>query len=124
MISIYFGKSKERSGIMGGKVKKSEFDPDITLVDLIFLLKGRQKIMITTSVAECTDFVDWWNNNSAFKFYDKVTKDKFNNKFYTFNDYKNRESVSINVNEIKAFKVPFYLDKGVDEVEFKYLVIQ
>lgn len=106
------------------KVKKSEFDAELTLTDIKFVLKGfRQVLSIKTTIAECCDFVDFLNDNPAFKAFDKATKDKFNNKFYTFTDYEKKETITINLQEVKSFSIPFFIDAGEDEVEFKVLVV-
>ena len=106
---------------MGATLKKKDFDPSITLIDIEFLMKGfRQSILINTTIEEACDFVDWMNHNPAVKTYKQEVKDKFDNKFFTFNDYKKKKSVTINMSEVKWMEVPFYIDKG-EEVEFKYL---
>lgn len=106
------------------KVKKNEFNPDLILIELRFLMKGfRQEIIINTTATQSMEFVDWINNNPALKSYKRAIKDQFNNKFYIFDDYKKKETISINLQEVRYFKVPFYLDCG-EEVDFKYLIMQ
>ncbi|WP_035290943.1 hypothetical protein [Clostridium sp. KNHs214] len=107
---------------MGATLKKKGFEPSITLIDVEFLMKGfRQGILIHTTIEEACDFVDWLNENPAFKTYQKEVKNKFDNKFFTFNDYKKKKSITINKDEVKWMEVPFYLDKSEEEVEFKFL---
>ncbi|MEA4827304.1 MAG: hypothetical protein VB130_11840 [Clostridium sp.] len=105
-------------------IKKSEIDLDLTLVKIIFIMKGfRQEIVVNTTAKESCDFVDWINNNTALNSYNKAEKSKFNNKFYTFDDYVSKRSITVNLQDIKCFSVPFYLDKG-EEYDFKILEVR
>lgn len=106
---------------MGKTFKKSELDLDNVLVDCHFVLKGKvQEIHIYTSAAEACEFVDYMNENPAFKSHSRIIKDQFKNKFYSFQDYKKRRSVVINIQDIKCFSIPFFIDDG-EKFEAKLL---
>lgn len=106
------------------KTKKDSIDLDLTLVRAKFILKGhRQEIEIYTKATEVCDFVDWINNNPAINTHKVEEKGKFNNKYFTLTDYKNKETVTINKDDVKAFRVPFFVDAG-EEIEWKIIEVR
>lgn len=116
---------KERLQLTGGimaKIKKDLINLDLTLVELKFIMKGKQQLITvyTTATASC-NFVDWLNNNKALQSYKVNDKQEFSNKYFIFDDYKKKCTVCINRDEIKCFTIPFYMDTGNGEIDFKLL---
>lgn len=103
-------------------MKIDKIDLDCTLVQMEFVMKGKgQLITIMTTVQECTDFTDWLNDNKALYSYKVEDKEKFTNKFYMINDYKERKTFCINKSDIKCFTVPFFNNLDKEKQEFKLL---
>lgn len=110
---------------MASKLKKSEFDPDTTLVDLEFILKGKgQVITVTTTCTESCALIDYLNKNDAgFRSYSREVRERFNNKFCMLRDYSAKKDMLINYSDIKVMTIPFFIEKGED-IEFKKLIIR
>lgn len=101
-------------------ISKNEIDIDTTIVKLKFVLKGfRQEIVINTTLAESCEFVDIMNENRG-KSLTRRQKEMMENKYYTFNDYIKKETVSINFDEVKVFTVPFIMNVD-NKAELKIL---
>lgn len=102
------------------KVKKDAIKLDETLVKLRFWLKGyREPIIIYTTATQSCDFVDFAYQNRAV-IRTKNDKEKFEKKFYIFDDLKRKETVLISLDDIKAMSIPFFIDEG-EEYNFKIL---
>lgn len=110
---------------MGAKLKKNEFEPDLTLVDLEFVLKGnRQVVTVTTTATDSCALVDKLNKNDAgFNSYSREIRERFNNKFCVLRDYKRKKDVLINYSDIKCMTIPFFVENEED-IEFKKLIIR
>lgn len=110
---------------MSSKLKKDSFDPDLTLIDLEFILKGKgQVVTVTTTCTDSCALVDYLNRNDAgFRSYSKEVRERFNNKFCMLRDYEIKKDVLINYADIKAMTIPFFVEDGED-IEFKKLIIK
>lgn len=81
------------------KLKKSEFDPDTTLVDYLN------------------------RNDVGFRSYSKEVRERFNNKFCMLRDYSIKKDVIINYADIKCMAIPFFIEDR-EEIEFKKLIVR
>ena len=108
-------------------MNKKELDLDKALVEISIILKGfRQEINVFTTAYEATEFVDWLNNNHALSSHKVEDREKFTNKYFIFNDYRRKETVCINKNEIKAFEILFFMETNSEEMKdnFKMLKLE
>lgn len=102
------------------KVNKKDIDLDKTLVEVVFILKGfRQKVVVNTTATEAMEFVDVLNEN-RFKTLSRRQKEMMENRYYTFNDYMKKATVTISLSDVKMFEIPFFMDAG-DNYDLKIL---
>lgn len=102
------------------KISKEKIDLDTTLVELKFILKGyRQEVKIYTTATQATEFVDVLNEN-RHRNMNRAEREAMDNKYYTFDDYKRKSTVTVNLNEVKVMEIPFFIDEG-KEYDFKFL---
>lgn len=105
------------------KLPKNKIDLNTTLIEMKFVLKGyKQVVRVNTTATECCNFVDWLNENKT-KRMTRAEKEQFKNQYYTFNDYKTKETVLIRRDSIKTMTIPFFIDSG-DDIEFKMLILK
>ena len=97
---------------MGVLVPKKMIDIDKTLVTLKFVLTNRDKIIIHTTVSQAIDFTDFLNNNKAVVINRPEYRDWFQYRYYTFDDYKKKETMTISLPDVMGFTVPFFCDEG------------
>ena len=101
-------------------VSKEKVDLDLVLIELKFVLKGfKQEVSIYTKASEACDFVDFMNDNRCRQL-SKAEREMFDNRFYTFQDYKRKNTVTISLNDIKTMVIPYVVDKG-DHIDYKIL---
>lgn len=89
-----------------------------TLTEMRFLLKNNVELIITTTIAECCDFVDWLNQNKVVYYKYKVEQDM--QEFFVFEDYAKKETVCIKRSEIKAFTIPWFKNNN-NQLEMKLI---
>jgi len=102
-------------------IEKDKIDLNEILVEVKMLLKGVQKreIVVNCLASEAMEFVDLLNEN-RFVTKNAVERKKFENAFYHFDDYKRKETISVDLREVKLFTIPFFMDKG-KEYDLKIL---
>ena len=104
------------------KIRKDNLDIDTTIVNIKMMLKGqRNMINICCTVAQCIEFVDYMNDNKAVAKC-RHEREKFENKYYIFDDIKNKKNVMVSIPDVKYWEIPFFIDNG-DEYDIKILTI-
>ena len=97
---------------MGVLVPKKMIDIDKTLVTLKFVLTNRDKIIIHTTVSQAIDFTDFLNNNKAVIVNRPEYKEWFECRYFVFDDYKKKETITISLTDVIEFVIPFFCDEG------------
>lgn len=93
-------------------ISKNEIDLDTTMLNLKFILRGRREILnVYCTATQSAEFVDFLNQNK-FKKFNKEEKEQFDNRFYIFDDIKNKKHVAVSLKDIKWFEIPFLIDTG------------
>lgn len=101
-------------------ISKDEIDLDTTMINLKFVLRGRKEILnVYCTATQSTEFVDFLNQN-RFKKLNKEESEMFDNRFYIFDDIKNKKHVMVSLKDVKYFEIPFLIDNG-EEYELKIL---
>lgn len=105
-------------------IEKDKIDLDKMLVEVKILLKGVQKkeVVINCLASDAMEFVDLLNEN-RFVMKNAVERKKFENAFYMFDDYKRKETVCVDLREVKLFTIPFFADAG-KEYDLKILMMK
>lgn len=105
-------------------IDKEKIDLETTLVEVKILLKGVQKkeIVVNCLASDAMEFVDLLNEN-RFVMRNAVERKKFENSFYHFDDYKRKETISVDLRDVKVFTIPFFMDMG-KEYDLKILMMK
>lgn len=98
-------------------IRKNDIDLSMTIYPLTIYLKGNKVLTINCIMENIMDFTDWMAKNPANNTYKKEVKNKFENKFYTFEDLKRKCSVVVNTSEIKFMDIP-YLEEYKDDKDY------
>lgn len=99
---------------------KNDVDLDTTIINLKLILKGRRDILnIQCSASQACDFVDHLNENESV-YMNKFDKQKFDNKFYHFDDIAGKKTVSVALTDVRYMEIPYFFDKG-ENLELKVL---
>ena len=102
-------------------ISKDEIALDTTIINLKFMLSGKREILnVCCTATQSAEFVDFLNQN-RFKKLNKKEKEMFDNRFYIFDDIRNKKHVAVSLKDIKYFEIPFLIDKDDDNYELKIL---
>lgn len=101
---------------------KKDIDLDTTIVTIKFLLKGsRNFLTVNCTATQCIEFADYMNQNRVVA-KSKHEREMMENKFYIFDDIKNKKQVMVSIPDVKYWEIPFFIDEG-EEYDIKVLTI-
>ncbi|KUO75718.1 MAG: hypothetical protein APF81_17735 [Desulfosporosinus sp. BRH_c37] len=105
-------------------IDKEKINLDEVMVEVKLLLKGvnKKEVVINCLALDAIEFVDLLNNN-RFVVQNAVERKKFENAFYFFDDYKRKETVCVDLREVKLFTIPFFMDMG-KEYDLKIMMMK
>lgn len=105
------------------KVNGQELDLDLTIVKVKLMLKGNRNIQtINCTASQVIEFTDYMNDNKAV-IKNKYDREKFENKFYIFDDLITKTNVVVSIPDVKYWEIPFFNEVENKEYELKMLTI-
>lgn len=101
-------------------IEKDKLDLDKMLVEVKMLLKGvnKQEIVVSCLASDAMEFVDCMAGNEV-SITSAAQRKKFKNSFYFFDDYVKKETVGVNILDVKLFTIPFFMDQDDKTYNFQ-----
>jgi len=103
-------------------IDKDKIDLDTTIVEVKLIVRGNRSILkINCTARQAIEFVDYLNENRGI-IRNKTDKEKFENKFYIFDDIIHKKTVGVSLKDVKYLEIPYFIDKK-DKFDIKILTV-
>lgn len=101
-------------------IEKAKINLETMLVEVKILLKGvnKQEIVVNCLASDAMEFVDCMADNEV-SITSATQRKAFKNSFYFFDDYVKRETVGVNILDVKLFTIPFFMDQDDKTYNFQ-----
>jgi len=101
-------------------IEKEKINLDEVMVEVKLLLKGanRKEVVINCLASDAMEFVDCMAGNEV-SLTSATQRKRFENKFYFFDDYVKKETVGVNILDVKLFTIPFFMDEDDKTYNFQ-----